>query len=77
MIYITRFKISHQLFKEDYYMSNLFFDVNDVDNVMGISNGMGIDSDGNMMMCISDNMAMDMDSGDIHCISTWDNDDEF
>lgn len=58
-------------------MSNLFFDVNDGDYVMGISNGMGIDSDGDMMMCISDNMAMDMDSGEIHSISSWDNDDYF
>ena len=32
--------------------------------------------DGDFVMSISDNMAMDMDTGDIHMISSWPDDDE-
>ena len=32
--------------------------------------------DGDFEMTISDNMAMDMDSGDIHFISGWSDDDD-
>ena len=32
--------------------------------------------DGDFSMSISDNMAMDMDTGDIHMISSWPDDDE-
>ena len=32
--------------------------------------------DGDFGMTISDNMAMDMDSGDIHFISGWSDDDD-
>ena len=32
--------------------------------------------DGDFGMTISDNMAMDMDSGDIHFISGWSDDEE-
>ena len=32
--------------------------------------------DGDFGMTISDNMAMDMDSGDIHFISDWSDDDD-
>ena len=40
-----------------------------------ISDTMGMDSDGNMMMRVGDNMAMDMDSGALHFVSGWDDDD--
>ena len=32
--------------------------------------------DGDFAMSISDSMAMDMDTGDIHMISSWPDDDE-
>ena len=32
--------------------------------------------DGDFAMSISDNMAMDMGTGDIHMISSWPDDDE-
>ena len=32
--------------------------------------------DGDFTMSISDSMAMDMDTGDIHMISSWPDDDE-
>ncbi len=56
----------------------MFFDYYNGDFGFSISDNMGMDSDGNMMMKMSDNMAMDMDSGDIHMISSWsaDEDDE-
>ena len=41
-------------------MCNQFFDYND----------------GDFAMSISDSMAMDMDTGDIHMISSWPDDDE-
>ena len=57
-------------------MSKRFFDYDDGDFGMTISDNMGMDSDGNLMMRMSDNMAMDMDSGDIHFISGWSDDEE-
>ena len=47
----------------------MFFDVDDSDFGFQISDTMGIDSDGNMMMRVGDNMAMDMDSGALHFVS--------
>ena len=57
-------------------MSKRFFDYDDGDFLMSISDNMAMDSDGNLMMRMSDNMAMDMDSGDIHFISGWSDDEE-
>lgn len=57
-------------------MSKRFFDYDDGDFAMSISDTMAIDSDGDLMMRMGDNMAMDMDSGDIHFISSWSNDDD-
>ena len=60
------------------FMRKMFFDYDNGDFGFSISDNMGMDSDGNMMMRMSDNMAIDMDSGDIHMISSWsaDADDE-
>lgn len=57
-------------------MSKKFFDYEDGDFVMGISDNMAMDMDGNLMMRMSNNMAMDMDTGDIHIISSWSNDED-
>ena len=59
-------------------MSKRFFDYEDGDFAMSISENMAIDSNGNLMMRMGDNMAMDMDTGDIHLVSSWsdDNDDD-
>ena len=54
----------------------MFFDVDDGDFGFQMSDTMGIDSDGNMMMRVGDNMAMDMDSGELHMVSGWDDDDD-
>lgn len=54
----------------------MFFDVDDGDFGFQMSDTMGIDSDGNMMMRVGDNMAMDMDSGELHMVSSWDDDDD-
>lgn len=56
-------------------MSKHFFDFEDGDFAMSISDNMAIDSDGDLLMRLSDNMAMDMDSGDIHLISSWSQDE--
>ena len=53
----------------------MFFDVDDSDFGFQISDTMGMDSEGNMMMRVGDNMAMDMDSGELHMVSGWDDDD--
>lgn len=55
---------------------NRFFDYDDGDFAMSISDSMAMDSDGNLMMRMGDHMAMDMDTGDIHMISSWTDDDE-
>lgn len=60
----------------DNFMSKSFFDYEDGDFSLSISDNMAIDSDGDLMMRIGDNMAMDMDTGDIHLISSWSTDDE-
>lgn len=57
-------------------MGKSFFDFDDVDFGMSISDNMAIGSDGNFMMRMSDNMAMDMDTGDIHFISGWSDDED-
>lgn len=57
-------------------MGKSFFDFNDNDFGMSVSDNMAVDSDGNFMMRMSDNMAMDMDTGDIHFISGWSDDED-
>ena len=57
-------------------MLKSFFDYEDGDFALSISDNMAIDSDGDLMMRIGDNMAMDIDTGDIHLISSWSTDDE-
>lgn len=59
-----------------YTMSKHFFDYDDGDFVMSLSDSMAMDSDGDLMMRMGDHMAMDMDTGDIHMISSWPDDDE-
>ena len=57
-------------------MSRRFFDYDDDDFAMSISDNMAMDSNGDLMMRMGDHMAMDMDTGDIHMISSWSDDDE-
>lgn len=57
-------------------MSKPFFDYDDGDFAMSISDNMAMDTDGNLMMRMGDNMAMDMDTGDIHFISSWSRDED-
>ena len=57
-------------------MSKHFFDYDDGDFAMSISDNMAMDSDGDLMLRMGDHMAMDMDTGDIHMISSWSDDDE-
>lgn len=45
-------------------MCNRFFDYDDGDFAMSISDNMAMDSDGDLMMRMGDHMAMDMDTGD-------------
>ena len=57
-------------------MSKRFFDYEDSNFAMSISDNMAIDSNGDLMMRMGDNMAMDMDTGDIHLVSSWPDDDD-
>ena len=57
-------------------MSKHFFDYDDGDFAMSISDNMAMDTDGNLMMRMGDNMAMDMESGELHMVSSWDDDDD-
>ena len=57
-------------------MSKHFFDYDDGDFAMSISDNMAMDTEGNLMMRMGDNMAMDMDTGDIHFISSWSRDED-
>ena len=57
-------------------MSKRFFDYDDGDFAMSISDNMAIDSDGDLMMRMGSNMAMDLDTGEIHQISSWSDDDD-
>ena len=57
-------------------MSKHFFDYDDGDIAISISDNMAMDSDGDLMMRMNDNMAMDMDTGDIHIISSWSQEEE-
>ena len=58
-------------------MCNRFFDYDDGNFAMSISDSMAMDSDGSIMMRMGDHMAMDMDNGDILMISAWPDDDEY
>ena len=57
-------------------MSKHFFDYDDGDFAMSISDNMAMDTDGNLMMRMGDNMAMDMESGELHMVSSWNDDDD-
>ena len=57
-------------------MGKRFFDYDDGDFGMTISDNMAIDSDGDLMLRMSDNMVSDMDSGEIHFISDWSDEEE-
>lgn len=57
-------------------MPKHFFDYDDGDFAMSISDSMAMDSDGGLMMRMGANMAMDMETGDIHMISSWPDDDD-
>ena len=57
-------------------MGKHFFDYDDGDFAMSLSDKMAMDSNGDLMMRVGNNMAMDMDSGDIHLISGWSSDDK-
>lgn len=57
-------------------MSKRFFDFDDGDFGMSISDNMAIDSDGDLMMRMSDNMAMDMETGEMHFISDWSDEED-
>ena len=57
-------------------MGKKFFDYDDADYGIAISNNMAVDSVGNLMMRVSDNRAMDMETGDIHFTSNWSSEDE-
>ena len=52
----------------------MFFDFFKCKFGFKMSDDMGMDSDGDMMMRVGDNMAMDMDSGELHTVSGWDDD---
>ena len=54
----------------------LFFDFDDGDFSMSISDNVAMVSDGDLMLRMGDHMAVDMDTGDIHMISSWPDDDE-
>ena len=56
-------------------MGKLFFDFNDDDFAMPVSDDMAIDSEGNFNVRMSDDLTMDLDTGEVHLISGWDNDD--
>ena len=55
------------------------FDINDGDFIFG-DDGLGIDSEGHIMLGIGGNMSMDIATGEIHTttggINIWDNEDD-
>ena len=54
----------------------MFFDIFKGKFGFKMSDDMGMDSDGDMMMRVGDNMAMDMDSGELHMVTGWDDDND-
>lgn len=57
-------------------MLKYFFDYDDGDFIMGISDNTAMDSDGNLMVRMCDNMMMDMEREDIHMTASWVDDEE-
>lgn len=57
-------------------MSKYFFDYDDGDFIMSVSDNIAMDSEGNLMVCMCDNMMMDMQHWDIHITSSWGEDEE-
>lgn len=54
----------------------MIFDYESGALIHGLSDRMGMDSDGDLMMRLSDHMAMDMDSGELHMTSRWPSEEE-
>ena len=54
----------------------MFFDFKDGDFCKSLSDSLGIDSKGDLMLRMSDNAAIDLKSGDLHLISSWDKDEK-
>lgn len=54
----------------------MFFDYNDDDFGYQLSNDIGMDSEGNLMMKSGDNMAINLSTGELHIVSGWDNDED-
>ena len=55
-------------------MEKFFYDFDDGEPAMSISDDIAMDFDGNPMMRIDENMALDMDTGEVHIISGWSSD---
>ena len=53
-----------------------FWDFDDDDFAVSVSDDLAMDSDGDLMMRTGDNLAMDLDSGDLHLISGWEDDED-
>lgn len=53
-----------------------FWDFDDDDFAVSVSDDLAMDSDGDLMMRMGDNLAMDLDSGDLHLIFGWDDDED-
>ena len=52
-------------------MSNPYIDLETGELGYSLSNGLLMNSDGDLMMKMSDSMAMDLDSGELHFISSF------
>ncbi len=52
------------------------FDLDDDDFVFPLSNGMAMDSNGDLMIRLSSNMALDLESGDLHMVMGWDEEED-
>lgn len=55
----------------------MIFDYEDGGFIHTLSDGMAMNSGGNLMMKLSGNMAMDMESGDIHIVPSWPSGNEY
>ena len=53
-----------------------FWDFDNDDFAVSVSDDLAMDSDGDLMMRMGDNLAMDLDSGDLHLIFGWDDDED-
>lgn len=53
-----------------------FFDFDDGDNGIELSDDMLMDSEGDLMTRMSDNMALDLNTGELHFVSGLSSDDD-